>query len=170
MWSPRFWLNLSNRLLTIGTFPERYKSSYITPFINKAGLHRMDTRSYWPISNLSVSPSSSSGLSHNRWSPICEPETSYPTVNQHIGHISRPRLQSYVCYRTYSKLPMRATLQYWFYWICRPLSTRSTRTFYSTAFIRHLVLMEPFSTGFGPTSRAAPNVFAVNGHYQPVSV
>lgn len=55
-------------------------------------------------------PSSSSGLSFNRWSTFCEAEVTYPTANQHTGHIHRPRLQSYVCYRTCSKPLMGATL------------------------------------------------------------
>jgi Reverse transcriptase (RNA-dependent DNA polymerase) len=51
-----------NRLPTIGTFPENYKTSYITPLIKKVGLDPTDTRScQW-------CPSIASGLSLNRWS------------------------------------------------------------------------------------------------------
>jgi hypothetical protein len=151
--------------LTINAFPERYKSSYITPLIKKAGLDPADTRSYRPISNLSVV---SKRLERLVPQQMVDSETSYPTINQHTGHISRPRLQSYVC--TYSKLLMRATLQHWFYPIFRPLSIQLTTTFYCAACICHSVLMAPFSTGFGPTSWAGLGALAVDDNYQPASL
>jgi hypothetical protein len=49
-----FLAELYCRSLSTGTFPSVYKSAFITPILKKAGMDSTDTRSYRPISNLSV--------------------------------------------------------------------------------------------------------------------
>ena len=49
-----FLTELYNRSMSTGQFPALYKAASITPIVKKAGLDPTDTKSYRPISNLSV--------------------------------------------------------------------------------------------------------------------
>ena len=48
-----FLTHLFNRSLIVGYFPVRFKDSFVTPIVKKAGLDEADPSSYRPISNLS---------------------------------------------------------------------------------------------------------------------
>ena len=49
-----FLVELFNRCLSSGSVPSLFKSAFVTPLIKKSNLDPSDTRSYRPISNLSV--------------------------------------------------------------------------------------------------------------------
>jgi hypothetical protein len=49
-----FLTSIYNRSMSTSVFPDRYKTTYITPLIKKPGLVTTDARSYRPISNLTV--------------------------------------------------------------------------------------------------------------------
>jgi len=52
--SALFFVELFNRSLSTGSVPTAFKEAYVTPRLKKADLDQTDTKSYRPISNLSV--------------------------------------------------------------------------------------------------------------------